>query len=80
MALEKQIVVDKIEVIENGCVQVRTKTAILEDGQQISGAFHRHVVAPGDDYSQENARVKAICAAIHTQTVVDAYKAALDRS
>ena len=80
MALEKQIVVDKIEVIENGCVQVRTKTAILEDGQQISGAFHRHVVAPGDDYSQEDARVKAICAAIHTRTVVDAYKAALDRS
>jgi len=80
MALEKQIVVDKIEVIENGCVQVRTKTAILEDGQQISGAFQRHVVAPGDDYSQEDARVKAICAAIHTQTVVDAYKAALDRS
>jgi len=80
MALEKQIVVDKIEVIENGCVQVRTKTAILEDGQQISGAFRRHVVAPGDDYSQEDARVKAICAAIHTQTVVDAYKAALDRS
>lgn len=76
MALEKVMVVDKIEVVENGCVQVRTKTAILEDGQQISGTFHRHVVAPGDDYSNEDARVQAICAATHTPEVVAAYQAA----
>lgn len=76
MALEKNVVVDKIEVLENGAVQVRTKTAILEDGEQISGTFHRHVVAPGDDYSAEDARVQAVCAATHTAEVVAAYKAA----
>jgi len=76
MALEKQIVVDLIEVVENGAVQVRTKTAIMEDGKQISGNFHRHVVAPGDDYSKQDARVQAICAATHTAAVVTAYKAA----
>ena len=76
MALEKQIVVDLIETIENGSVQVRTKTAILEDGVQISGTFHRHVVAPGQDYSKEDARVQAICAAVHTPEVVAAYEAA----
>lgn len=75
MALEKVIVVDRIEVIENGCVQVRTKTAIIEDGKQISGTFHRHVVAPGDDYAGEDARVQAICAATHTAGVIAAYKA-----
>jgi len=75
MALEKVISVDLIEVIENGCVQVRTKTAIVEDGKEISGAFHRHVVAPGDDYSQEDARVQAICAAVHTPEIIAAYKA-----
>lgn len=74
--LEKVIFVDLIEVLENGAVQVRTKTAIMEDGKQISGSFHRHVVAPGDDYSAEDARVKAICAATHTDAVVAAYKAA----
>lgn len=74
--LEKVNVVDRIEVLENGTVQVRTKTAIMEDGKQISGAFHRHVVSPGDDYSAEDARVKAICAATHTAAVVTAYKAA----
>ena len=76
MALEKVTVVDRIEVLENGSVQVRTATRIMENGVQISGTFHRHVVAPGDDYSAEDARVKAICAATHTADVVAAYKAA----
>jgi hypothetical protein len=74
--LEKIQIVDRIEVIENGCVQVRTKTAIMEDGVEISSKFHRHVVAPGDDYSAEDARVQAICAATHTVDVVAAYQAA----
>jgi archaellum component FlaF (FlaF/FlaG flagellin family) len=74
--LEKIEIVDRIEVVENGSVQVRTKTAIMEDGKQISGNFHRHVVAPGDDYSAEADRVKAICAAAHTPEVIAAYQAA----
>jgi len=74
--LEKVEIVDRIEVLENGCVQVRTKTAIMENGKQISGNFHRHVVAPGDDYSAEDARVQAICSATHTADVIAAYNAA----
>ena len=76
MALEKVISVDLIEVVESGAVQVRTKTAIMENGVQISGTFHRHVVAPGDDYSKQDARVQAICKATHTADVVAAYQAA----
>jgi hypothetical protein len=76
MAITKEMIVDRIEIVENGCVQVRTKTSIKEDGKEISSTFHRHVVAPGDDYSAEADRVKAICAATHTQEVVDAYKVA----
>lgn len=75
--LEKIVVVDRIEIIENGCVQVRTKTAIFENSLEISSLFHRHVVAPGDDYSGEDARVQAICAAVHTPEVVAAYQAML---
>lgn len=76
MSLEKQTVVDKIEVVENGSVQVRTATRIVEDGNVISTSYHRHVVAPGQDYSQEDARVQAICAATHTAEVIAAYQAA----
>jgi hypothetical protein len=74
--LEKIISVDLIEIVENGCVQVRTKTAVMEDGNQISSTFHRHVVAPGDNYSAEDAKVQAICAAVHTADVIAAYQAA----
>jgi len=78
MALEKIQIVDRIEVVENGSVQVRTCTRIIEDGKQISGTFHRHVVAPGDEYSAEDAKVQAICVAVHTADVVAAYQAALE--
>ena len=78
MALENQTVVDKIEVVENGCVQVRTATRIVEDGVQLSQSYHRHVVAPGQDYSNEDARVQAICAATHTAEVIAAYQAAIE--
>jgi hypothetical protein len=74
--LEKVTFVDLIEVIENGCVQVRTKTAIKEDGVEISSKFHRHVVSPGEDYSAEDSKVQAICAAVHTPEVIAAYQAA----
>ena len=77
MALEKVQIVDKIEVVENGCVQILTKTVILENGQQISGSFQRHIIAPGDDYAEEDVRVKAICSATHTADVIAAYQAAI---
>lgn len=76
MSLEKVISVDLIEVVESGVVQVRTKTAIKEDGVEISSKFHRHVVAPGADYSQEDAKVQAIASAVHTPEVIAAYAAA----
>jgi hypothetical protein len=76
MSLEKVISVDLIEVVENGSIQVRTKTSIKEDGVEISSKFHRHVVVPGADVSGEDAKVQAIAASIHTADVVAAYVAA----
>jgi hypothetical protein len=75
MTLEKQITVDLIEVVENGSIQVRTKTAIKEDGVEISSKFHRHVVVPGADVSGEDAKVQAIASSIHTPEVIAAYQA-----
>ena len=78
MALEKVITQDKIEVVgEYRAVQVRTKTAVMEDGVELSAGFHRHVVSAGDDYSGESAEVRAICAAVHTDAVIAAYRASL---
>ena len=79
MALEKVITQDKIEVVgEYRAVQVRTKTAVMEDGVELSAGFHRHVVIAGDDYSGESAEVQAICNAVWSNSVKTAYQAAMD--
>jgi hypothetical protein len=77
MSLEKIIVVDKIEIVENGCVQVRTATKILENGKEVNRAFLRHVIAPGDNYGTEDAKVKSICSIVHTPEIIAAYKIAI---
>jgi len=80
MALTKTTTNDKIEVINHGTwssVQVRTATIISEDGTEISRTFHRHVVMPDADITGESTEVQAICAAVHTQAVKDAYAAHL---
>ena len=81
MALTKVVTEDKIEIVgEFKSVQVRTKTAVMEDGIELSSGFHRHVVSAGDDYSAESAEVQAICAAVHSDAVVAALAAHLEAS
>jgi hypothetical protein len=78
MALTERTEQDKIEVISTyKIVQVRTATVIERDGTEISRSFHRHVVAPDADITGESAEVQAICNAVHTQAVKDAYAAHL---
>jgi len=78
MALTKEVVVDKIEIVgDYKHVQVRTATVVSEDGVELSRSFHRHVVGPLDDTTGEDAQVVAVCATVHTQEVKDAYAAHL---
>ena len=76
MALTEETVQDKIEIVsEHKFIQIRTATVIKRDGTEISRSFSRHVVAPDADISGESAEVQAICNAVHTQAVKDAYAA-----
>ena len=75
MALTETTKVDQIELIENNSIQVRTATIIEKDGTEISRIFHRHVVTPGEDISNEDAKVQAIANAIWTAEVIAAYQA-----
>jgi hypothetical protein len=76
MALTERTVEDKIEIVGDfKHVQVRTATVIERDGVEISRSFHRHVLAPDADISGESAEVQAICNAVWTQEVKDAYAA-----
>jgi len=75
MALTKENVVDKIETLENGTIQVRTATRVLEDGEVLSSSFHRHVLHPGQDLTDQDPKVVAIANAVWTDEVVTAYEA-----
>ena len=91
MALIKEITQDKIEVVgASKSIQVRTRTAVIEDGVELSASFHRHVVQcvesskndddtwthTDTDVSSESAEVQAIATAVWTTTVKNAKKAA----
>ena len=78
MALTEETVQDKIEIVsEHKFIQVRTATVIKRDGDEISRAFSRHVVAPDADITGESSEVQAICAVVHTDAVKEAYAAHL---
>ena len=74
MAITKETIQDKIEVVGDfKHIQVRTATVIKEDGKEISRSYHRHVVSPNDDITNESADVKAMVAQFHTDAVKKAY-------
>ena len=75
MAITKEEIQDKIEVVGDfKHIQVRTATVIKEDGKEISRSYHRHVVAPDSDSSNESADVKAMVKQFHTNDIKTAFK------
>ena len=76
MALSKQTITDKIEIVgQYNHIQVRESIQVLEDDQVISQSYHRYVVAPGE--TSTDPKVAAVIAAVHTQDVINAYQAHL---
>jgi hypothetical protein len=76
MALTEETLDDKIELVgEFRQVHIRTATIIKRDGVEISRSFHRRVLAPDADVTEENAEIKAITDAAWTQEVKDTYAA-----
>ena len=63
MALVKEVVIDKIEVLESGSIQVRQATRVLEDGEVLSTSYHRHVLERDADLTNEDRKVVAIATA-----------------
>ena len=74
MAITKQTQIGKIEVVgQYKSVQVRTDIVVMEDGEELSRKYHRHSLAPDADISNEHSEVQAVCNAVWTQAVRDAY-------
>jgi hypothetical protein len=77
MALIERKTIDKMEILENGKIQVREATIIEKDGVEIHRSFHRHIVYPGQDLTGQDPKVVAVANSIWTQEVIDAYLASL---
>ena len=74
MSLNKVKDIDQIEVTKAGHIQIREATVITENGQQISRTFHRYVLSPGQDVSDQPKKVQDICKAAWTDEVIKEYQ------
>jgi len=88
MALTESIEYDKIEVVGiYKAVQVRKATVIKKDGTELTRSYERYVLQSGTlddsdnlvdtDLSAQPAEVSAICNAVWTTEVKNAWKAKL---
>ena len=80
--LTEQTVISHIGILEDGQLQIRRSRRVYDnDGTtKLSEQYHRHVLGPGDDTTQEDARVRAVAALLWTPAVVQAYRDALARA
>jgi len=87
MALTERSEYDKIEVVgPYKAVQVRRADIVERDGVEIARSFHRHALTPGNldpndtsilidtNISGEDASVQAICNAVWTDAVKEAWR------
>ena len=74
MALTEKTIIDKIEIINFVHIQVREANIIEKDGIPVAKSFHRHVLHPGDDISQEDEKIKGIAALLWTPEIIEEYK------
>jgi hypothetical protein len=79
MALIEKQIVDLVELVQSNHIQVRTANIIERDGVEVTRTFHRHVLSPGDDVTNEDPKVQAIANAVWTEEVIAAYQASIVR-
>lgn len=73
MAITESIKIDQIEVVQDWVIQVRQATIIEKDGEQVARTFHRWVLTPDMDISNQEQKVQDICNAVWTDEVKSAY-------
>ena len=74
MALTERSTIDKIEVLENGIIQVRRADIVERDGVEIAKSYHRWSLTPGQDLTGQEQRVVDVANAVWTQEVIAAYQ------
>jgi hypothetical protein len=76
MQLEKQIIVNKIEVQELGVVYAEMALRVKQGSESVTQTLHSETIFPGEDYSNQDLEIQSVCAKTHTPEVIAAYKEA----
>lgn len=74
MALTERSIIDRIEVLQNGIIQVRQANIIERDGLEIAKSYLRWALSPGQDLTGQDQRVIDIATAVWTEKVVADYQ------
>jgi hypothetical protein len=74
MPITEQTLISAITVLEDGQLQIRRSRRIFDGTDMIAEQYHRHVLAPGDDLTMEDDRVKDMANLLWTQAVISAYQ------
>lgn len=74
MEITEKNIVDAIEILQNNTIQIRNANIIERDGIEIAKTYHRHVINPLDDITNEDGKVQIIANALWTEEVINNYK------
>ncbi len=80
MALTEHNTIDKVEVLENGIIQVRQANIVKRDGVEIAKTYHRWTLSPGQNIDDQEQKVKDIANAVWTQEVIENYQNSLNNN
>ena len=74
--LTEQTTISAITILEDGQLQIRRSRRVFDGTEMIAEQYHRHVLAPGDVLTGQDARVRAVAALLWTPQVIADYRAA----
>ena len=79
MTISTTSVIDKVEVLQLGQLQVRQAEIITKDNVEIARTYNRWICVPGDNVSTQDPKVQAIANALWTSDVISAYQASITK-
>jgi len=79
MTISTTSVIDKVEVLQFGQLQVRQAEIIKKDNVEIARTYNRWICVPGDNVSTQDPKVQAIANALWTSDVISAYQASINQ-
>jgi hypothetical protein len=81
MTINSTSIIDKIEILQDGTIQIRQAQVITESGNEIARNFTRWVRHPGDTSAQNDpSPIPAIASLLWTDEIISSYQSSLQNN